>query len=168
MLVDGAGGGDDEQDGFSSSSTVLLVDPSTNEEFAMDGSLVFSINAHKELCSVHKPGGVAVSASAISEGVRLASHRAAQLHEVLAASLAQLEEVVLQEREVKLEELRRKRFELQAQMDKAASSSASASMSAFAMQQASSVAATGIDRDDEILQWSNLHKAVSVREEEAK
>ena len=39
----------------------------------MDGSLSFSINAHRELCAIQKPGEVAVTPALILKGY--CSHR---------------------------------------------------------------------------------------------
>lgn len=35
---------------------MLVCDPSAEEELCMDGCIMFSINAHKELCALQKPG----------------------------------------------------------------------------------------------------------------
>jgi exosome complex component RRP45 len=35
---------------------VMFADPTDREELVMDGRITFSVNAHKELCGVHKIG----------------------------------------------------------------------------------------------------------------
>jgi exosome complex component RRP45 len=44
---------------------VLFLDPCNYEEAVMDGSISFSINAQKEICSILKPGGCGLSTSDI-------------------------------------------------------------------------------------------------------
>ena len=46
-------------------STILVLDPSNYEEVVMDGTISFSINAQREVCSIMKPGGSGVTASEI-------------------------------------------------------------------------------------------------------
>ena len=58
---EGSGGGGGKKD-FVQKQTILVVDPTKSEEACIDGTVTFSTNAHHELCAVHKPGGVAISA----------------------------------------------------------------------------------------------------------
>lgn len=39
----------------------LVVDPSLQEERVMDGRLTITVNNFREICSVHKSGGVALT-----------------------------------------------------------------------------------------------------------
>lgn len=47
------------------SATVNVLDPTLQEEAALDGTLTFSINAQKEICSIMKPGGCGLSTAEI-------------------------------------------------------------------------------------------------------
>ena len=41
----------------------MIVDPSLKEEAAMQGGITLIVNPNKEVCAVHKAGGVAISSS---------------------------------------------------------------------------------------------------------
>jgi len=134
---------------------VLMGDPCTSEERAMDGAVVLSINTHKELCAVYKPGGVSVPAEAVLEAAKMASQRAETLHAVLQAGLQVLEQNVEGDRRTRLEALRAARAETAAAEAAAAAAAAEGSMQVVDMKADDG----GIDRDDPVLSWSMLHRA---------
>jgi exosome complex component RRP45 len=41
----------------------LIIDPSLKEEAAMQGSATIIVNPNREVCAVHKAGGVGLSSS---------------------------------------------------------------------------------------------------------
>jgi len=136
---------------------VLMGDPSMSEERAMDGALVFSINTHRELCAVHKPGGVAVPAKSILSGAKMAAERAETLHAVLIAALQVLEQNVEADRKVRLDALRAARAaEAAAVAANAMLVDGSAMSSGIVV---GGVGDGGIDRDDPVLSWAMLHRA---------
>lgn len=49
----------------------LVIDPSYREEYAMEGRITFALNAHGELCGVHKLGGAALTRD---KTIRTAKH----------------------------------------------------------------------------------------------
>lgn len=136
------------------SQTVLIGDPCKSEEKAMDGSIVFSINTHKELCAIHKPGGVAVPIETILAATKMAEQRAETLHAVLQTGLQVLEQNVEADRKSRLDVLRASRAAAEA-ADPADPSVA------MAVEEGGALAAHGdggIDRDDPVLSWALLHR----------
>ena len=87
--------------------TALVCDPSREEEIHADGHIILSLNAHREICAVHKPGKVAISSSVVVQAAKIAAGRVQELHNLLARALIELEEKVSNDREIKLEQLRR-------------------------------------------------------------
>lgn len=140
------------------SMCVLLGDPSLGEERAMDGSIVFSINAHDELCAVHKPGGVAVSVETVLQAARMATARAKTLHEVLASALAILDADVERDRDERIRIMRS--ASAANKTDQVLDMVVEAQAQAQAQAQATvDLGSGGIDRNDPVLSWSLLHKA---------
>jgi len=66
----------------------IVLDPSEREEEVCDGRLSFVINAHKELCGIHKLGGAALPPAALMHCARAAGLRAVSLVETLKVALA--------------------------------------------------------------------------------
>lgn len=60
-----------------------IVDPTEREEAALDGRISFAINAHREVCAIHKLGGLALAVDDVIRACALCAAKAAQLHEVL-------------------------------------------------------------------------------------
>eukprot|EP00607_Mallomonas_marina_P007567 CAMPEP_0182418828 /NCGR_PEP_ID=MMETSP1167-20130531/3212_1 /TAXON_ID=2988 /ORGANISM="Mallomonas Sp, Strain CCMP3275" /LENGTH=390 /DNA_ID=CAMNT_0024593257 /DNA_START=33 /DNA_END=1202 /DNA_ORIENTATION=- len=84
---------------------VLVVDACKEEDQACDGTLLLSINAHRELCALSKPGGVAVSVQVILRASAIAVIRATALHTQLTAALKELEKEVAEKREKRLRDV---------------------------------------------------------------
>lgn len=139
---------------------VFVLDPSSAEESAADGSITFSMNAYKELCSVSKPGGVALPADTVITAAALCARYVQVLHDALAAALGQLEEQVLQQRALRQEVLRRQQALRAAAVGSGKQESEGVQMEVEELQ-----VMTGVDRNDPILQWANLHQAARLRGE---
>jgi len=132
---------------------VLVGDCSDREEGAADGLISFSINGHKELCAIHKPGGVSVSVPVILQASALASSRASMLHQLLAESLRTLEERVKADRLARLEVLRKvHQLGLRSIVKKEESLPS-------ANEKNKSTSVGGVDRDDPMLAWGTLHSS---------
>jgi exosome complex RNA-binding protein Rrp42 (RNase PH superfamily) len=146
---------------------VFIVDPSAEEESAMDGKISFSLNNHQDLCAMNKPGGVPLSVDAMLLAAQIAKRKILVFHQALNAALNELEGQVLLAREQR-KELLRSYLQLQQQQQTLAKHSDK--MDADEIDQSmnetfvSSNEQIGIDRDDPILDWQNLHQPVFIRE----
>lgn len=140
---------------------LLIVDPSINEEAAMDGSISYSVNAFGEFCAVNKPGGISLPVDVIMKAAQVTSRKIEILHQKLSVALEELEQKVEKEREVRLNNTRlyrqmvveqhaRERGDRMEEEDEESS----------IVMEGNDI--TGIDKDDPILQWSNLHYPVNL------
>lgn len=126
----------------------------------MDGKISFSINAHRELCAMNKPGGVALSSDIILKAAQIANQRAVVLHQKLAAALNELEAQVLVDREKRQELLRARHAYM---MKIQASNEGNGSSSAMDVSSGTGIITKGgIDRNDPILAWASLHQAAGL------
>lgn len=91
-------GDDDDATGTyaSSSSSVLdqssavflcAVDPSLKEEQAMSGSMTVTLNAHNEVCCIHKAGGLPITIQQLLECQRVASAKVTEVTRVVKQAL---------------------------------------------------------------------------------
>eukprot|EP01034_Spumella_vulgaris_P024326 gene24326-30649_t len=140
---------------------LLVTDPTLQEEAAMDGRVSFSINAHRELCAMNKPGGVALPAAVIVKAAQTAARRAESLHVKLAVALEELEVVVLKEREIR-QELLRKHNAYNFEQQRRQLGESGAAMDVEGVAASNYVTVGGIDRNDPILAWSSLHQAAGL------
>lgn len=146
---------------------VLVLDPTGREELAMDGHFMLSINAHREVCAVLKPGGVGVTSSLLIQGAGLAATRAIALHSQLSASLVQLEEAMDVMRRDRLKLLQSLRSEsMQGLGDSFGEALQIGGERLVDYGSSSSASDFGIHRDDPMLAWTSLHQAAAVREVE--
>jgi exosome complex component RRP45 len=53
----------------------LIADPSGTEELVAKSRLTISMNVYKEICNIHKPGGMSISEETLSGCVKLAEQR---------------------------------------------------------------------------------------------
>lgn len=71
-------------------SDVIVADPTLREETAADGRVTFVVNAHRELCGVHKLGGCPLALPVLTRCAALAGEvataRIAQLRAALSAA----------------------------------------------------------------------------------
>ncbi|KAJ1431957.1 ribosomal protein S5 domain 2-type protein [Ochromonadaceae sp. CCMP2298] len=144
-------------------SVILLADPSREEEQAVDGKIIFSINAHSELCSIHKPAGRGLSAATIVKAAKAASQRALLLHQSLAAALQTLEQSVAQERE-RRQITQRTYNQLEQERHGWAGTKATVTFTATKSDKKGKFSSGGIDRNDPILEWSKLHQPAGLWE----
>lgn len=70
---------------------VVVADPSALEERVADGRLTLIMNAHRELCGVHKLGGCPLAPDVLAAAVTASGERAQALVAVLRAALAEAE-----------------------------------------------------------------------------
>jgi hypothetical protein len=137
-------------------------------------SMLFLLRCSSELCALSKPAGRGLSASTVVHAARIASARAAFLHQRLSAALAELEERVKVERALQLEVMQRYNQQvqkLQGQTNgragpgaKEGGASGAESKAAVEDKRKDKAQAAGIDRNDPILQWSSLHQAAGLWE----
>ena len=106
---------------------------------------------------MNKPGGVALPVQSILRATRLCLKKVSQLHQSLTVALNELETKELLDREARRETARLLRLTESKQLRNRDTSSEMA---------IDEVALTvgGIDRNDPILDWGNLHNPVSLRE----
>ncbi len=84
--------------GIFDDGNTVVIDPSLKEEAAMQGSATIMVNPSKEVCAVHKAGGVGLNSSQLFRCVRLASAKAEEQVAVLKAALQQHEVARVQAR----------------------------------------------------------------------
>lgn len=144
---------------------IFVLDPSAEEEKVMDGRITYSLNAHKELCAVSKPGGVAMPIQSMMRAAQICYKNVTVLQKALNDALNELEAQVLIDREARRDLAR----QLREVLNNAAASDENDSNkmqvdnnTEIASEAAEGVA--GIDRNDPILAWSNLHNPVAIRE----
>lgn len=78
-------------DNSNNSGEVIFLDPTLREEAVADGRLTLVVNAHRELCGVHKLGGCPLLPAALLAASRLAGEKAVELVAQLKAALADAE-----------------------------------------------------------------------------
>jgi exosome complex component RRP45 len=69
----------------------LLVDPSLEEEVLCDGTITVCVNAHSEVCGLHKSGAAAVSLGSLAAAAKAAGAAAAELVAELRRALERAE-----------------------------------------------------------------------------
>ncbi|CAM9543014.1 unnamed protein product, partial [Chrysoparadoxa australica] len=74
--------------GVQESEQHFVVDPSLEEEQVMTGRVTYSLNAHKELCGVHKNGGTPLSLDTMLQCSKIAADAVEKLHRQLDEALA--------------------------------------------------------------------------------
>ncbi len=125
---------------------------------ALDGSISISLNGHRELCAISKPGGVSVPVDAIMKATNICLKKVQYLHQRLDEALASLEAQVDIRRTERQETLRK--FNALVNVKKSVSILDDMDVEDIDEEEDN---VAGIDRDDPILQWSNLHKPVATR-----
>lgn len=91
IAVGGGGLGSLPDDAIPLEDEVMVLDSTDREELVCDGTVSFVMNAHRELCGIHKLGGCPVAASALVLAARVAGLRAVQLVRALKESLVAAE-----------------------------------------------------------------------------
>lgn len=72
---------------------VLVLDPTHKEEHAMEGKITFALNAHGELCGIHKLGGAALAKDVTMRAAKHASVVAANIVSTLKSTLVKADEL---------------------------------------------------------------------------
>eukprot|EP01036_Dinobryon_divergens_P026026 gene26026-34628_t len=150
---------------------IMIADPSPSEDLAMDGKILFSINAHRELVAMNKPGGVGLTIETIMKATEIASKHAHSLHEILNQALLQLDEQVLKERDVQMEVMRKYQQLIRSAKTKNNNNNSSSGGNVEDEMYVDDVddlnngsfETAGVDRNDPILMWENLHSAVAMK-----
>eukprot|EP01031_Cornospumella_fuschlensis_P031560 gene31560-38145_t len=141
---------------------VYLIDPSAAEEACMDGKITFAINAYKELCSILKPGGVSLPSSAILAASALCTRHIHSLHALLATALQTLENQTL-ENQVGMRRMERLEIlQRHTQLTRALQGEGGDEMD-LAQEAGEGFKVMGVDRNDPILQFNNLHQAATSK-----
>lgn len=109
-----------------------------------------------------KPGGISLPVQEVMKAANLCLRKVSFFHQKLAAALQELEERVAVDREIRQSQLRQYRALVQSTSKQSTTTNDEETEEMDVVQD--DTAATGIDRNDPILQWNYLHKAVSVRE----
>lgn len=156
-----------EQDRF----CVSPLHTATNSACAL---FVFVRDARSELCALNKPAGRGLTASTVVQAAKVASARAAFLHQRLSAALGELEERVKVERALQLEVMQRYNQLVSKQQGGLSQGQGTTGLAGPVSEAASAgkerpserkdKQAVGIDRNDPILQWSSLHQAAGLWE----
>jgi hypothetical protein len=103
-----------------------------------------------------KQGGVSLPVLEITRTTHIVLQRIEILHQKLTQCLAELETKVLREKETRLEKT--KLYLEQSRLLKAGESDDTMEVDQKAVEEQ-----TGIDKNDPILQWSNLHYSVPIK-----
>eukprot|EP00038_Savillea_parva_P010531 m.190969 g.190969 ORF g.190969 m.190969 type:complete len:370 (+) comp18193_c0_seq1:195-1304(+) len=72
---------------FGNDATSLVVDPDRKEEGVASGRLTLALNTHREVCAIHKLGGVSLAPDQLLECMEAAHVKAAELAACLTAAL---------------------------------------------------------------------------------
>ena len=75
--------------GLFEGGNTVVVDPSLKEEAAMEGSITLIVNSTKEVCAVHKAGGIGVLSGQMMRCTRLAFEKVEVMVTALKAALEQ-------------------------------------------------------------------------------
>ena len=133
--------------------TILVADPSPEEENVMDGRISYSVNAHKELCGIHKPGYGSLTTELIVKGSQYANNRAMQVHDMLASSLVELDAACAVDKNRRLEKMRAvNHLKSMANVKKIDASCTDMMIDIESDKQ--------LPGDDPLLSWSHLHQSV--------
>jgi exosome complex component RRP45 len=165
----GSSGGAGSGAGQPNSGLAVVVDPSMEEMRAMDGYITFCINAHMEICSIYKPGFVAVPHTVIMSCIKFISTQINNLHQQLSLQVSLLDEADIVKKNQKTDALRQYNY-MKSLVEQSNSNSNSNSntrnishvvpgvhMGVDAMDESSS-GNKAISRDDPMLAWDNLHQ----------
>jgi len=129
-----------------------IVDPTDREEAIMGGRISFGLNAHKELCSLHKMGGTPVQPEVLLNCSHLACTKVSELQKLLKNAVREADQ---KSREAQIQRLQ----------GTAVQADAPPPDTPYATEVASQmeVEATGLNSD--FLAFDKLHIAAHVRED---
>lgn len=135
------------------------------EETILDGTITFSVNAHRELCAILKPGGISLSTETILSIGSKAIERSIELHSYLNNSIQLLDQSYHETRLERLEILRKLRI-LQDQYQKSINGELDIKNSDSNNENNNNIEEieeAGIDIDDPILQYNYNHATVASK-----
>jgi hypothetical protein len=134
---------------------LLIVSSKLSNSFSSP-SLTYPPIIFSEICSILKQGGVSLPVVEITRTSHIALQRIEVLHQKLTLCLAELETEVLREKQIRLEKT--KLYLEQSRLLKESESGDTMEVDLKAVEEQ-----TGIDKNDPILQWSNLHYSVPIK-----
>jgi len=70
----------------------MVVDPNLLEEQVKEGDMTITLNSHKELCIIHKAGGIPLEIDQILRCTKIASVKVAEITELINTALKEDEE----------------------------------------------------------------------------
>ncbi|KAF0711802.1 Aste57867_5060 [Aphanomyces stellatus] len=131
---------------------VILLDPTDREEKILDGSITYTFNSFRELCAVHKIGGVSISTDVVLRCANIAAAKAEELTEMLKVETEKADTLAIEQRRAFL---RGKEF-----LD--------ASVEALSFQKPVPLDVSGLDKAmEEIVDFKTLHAPIPLRADDA-
>ncbi|KAH9093155.1 hypothetical protein Ae201684P_008815 [Aphanomyces euteiches] len=129
---------------------VTLIDPTDREEKILDGSITYTFNSFRELCAVHKIGGVSISTDVVLRCANIACAKAEELTEWLKEETEKADKVAIEQRRAFL---RGKEF-----LD--------ASVDALSVHKPAPLDVSGLDKAmEELVDFKTLHAPIPLRED---
>ncbi|RHY62642.1 hypothetical protein DYB30_000412 [Aphanomyces astaci] len=131
---------------------VMLLDPTDREEKIVDGSITYTFNSFRELCAVHKIGGVSVDTDVVLRCANIAAAKAEELTEMLKEETDKADRVAIEQRRAYL---RGKEF-----LD--------ASVDALSVHKPAPLDVSGLDKAmEDIVDFKTLHAPIPLRADHA-
>ncbi|KDO33475.1 hypothetical protein SPRG_02283 [Saprolegnia parasitica CBS 223.65] len=130
---------------------VVLIDPTDREEKIVDGAITYTFNSFRELCAVHKIGGVSISTDIVLRCANIAAAKAEELTDMLKEATETADRDAIEQRRALL---RGKEFH-----DK--------SVAALSTQKAVPLDVSGLDKAmEEIVDFATLHAPIPLRNDD--
>ncbi|OQR96972.1 exosome complex exonuclease RRP45-like protein [Achlya hypogyna] len=130
---------------------VVLLDPTDREEKIVDGAITYTFNSFRELCAVHKIGGVSISTDVVLRCANIAAAKAEALTETLKEATETADRDAIEQRRARL---RGKEFQ-----DK--------SVEALSTQKAVPLDVSGLDKAmEEVVDFATLHAPIPLRNDD--
>ena len=127
-----------------------VIDPTEREELVMEGRISFTMNAHRELCAVHKIGGIPITQERIMQCASAASMKAQNMCQILATELAKADGAAKAERLAYLRGL---------------NYASAASANPFSVQ--TGAPESEVDYEFEAADYKTLHTSIELRQDDA-
>ncbi|KAG9416934.1 Exosome complex component RRP45 [Aphanomyces cochlioides] len=139
-----------QMDSNDQADPVTLIDPTDREEKILDGSITYTFNSFRELCAVHKIGGVSISTDVVLRCANIACAKAEELTEWLKEETEKANKVAIEQRRAFL---RGKEF-----LD--------ASVDALSVHKPAPLDVSGLDKAmEELVDFKTLHVPIPLRED---
>ncbi|ETW09128.1 hypothetical protein H310_01570 [Aphanomyces invadans] len=131
---------------------VTLLDPTDREEKIVDGSITYTFNSYRELCAVHKIGGVSIDTDVVLRCANIAAAKAEELTDMLKEETEKADRVAIEQRRAYL---RGKEFQ-------------DASVDALSVHKPLPLDVSGLDKAmEEIVDFKTLHAPIPLRADHA-